>query len=265
MNDFEKEIASLLDSVKDTSPLLREAMLYAIGEGGKRIRPRLCFLTADFCDIPREKVLPLALSIECIHSYSLVHDDLPCMDNDVIRRGKPTVHVKYGEAMALLAGDALLNLAYETLFSSAEKDPELISSCRFIAKCAGAEGMVGGQAMEFDGTDINETSLLALDGKKTGKLIECSILSVAMLSFESEKISALSSFAKYAGLAFQLADDILDGDKNEPTNFVTVFGMEKTKQMLSQLQNKAEKVLSKWGEKSKNLVDFFHFLAFRTI
>ena len=262
--DFEEEIKKLLLSHKNEYPeRLYSAMEYAVLGGGKRIRPQLCFLSAQFCEVEEKKVLPLALAIECIHSYSLVHDDLPCMDNDTLRRNKPTVHVVYGEAMALLCGDALLNLAYETLFEAAEKDPELLPACKLIASCAGASGMVGGQAMEFDGTELTEEILYTLDGKKTGKLIEAATMAPALLSYAPKKITALSSYAKYAGLAFQLADDLLDAEKNEPTNFLTEIEKEKTLFVLSSLCRKTEDLLSKWGEKGDKLLSFFKLLAYR--
>lgn len=262
--DFEKEVSNLLLERKNDYPaLLYSAMEYAIMGGGKRIRPQLCFLAADFCDVDENKVLPLSLAIECIHSYSLVHDDMPCMDNDFLRRGKPTVHAKFGEAMALLCGDALLNLAYEILFEASNTDPDLLPSCRLIAQCAGASGMVGGQAMEFDGSELTEDVLYVLDGKKTGKLIECAILSSALLSHDPEKISTLSSYAKYAGLAFQLSDDLLDKDKSERSSFVTVSGVEKTKNILLSLTTKTERILKKWNEKGTDLLNFYNLLAFR--
>ena len=262
--DFEKAIDDLLLSIKDSyPPKLFSAMEYAVKSGGKRIRPQLCFLSADFCDLPRESVLPLALAIELIHSYSLVHDDLPCMDNDTLRRGKPTVHVAFGEATALLVGDALLNLAYETLFSAAKENPDLLPACKLIAECAGGLGMIGGQAMEFENDSFTEDDLLILDKKKTGMLIKCAVLSPVYLSGSPEKISALSSFADYAGLAFQLADDLIDVDKEEKTSFVSVCGKEKTTSLLFSLQSKARMCLSKWPESNKDLLSFFDKLAFR--
>ena len=265
MNDFQREISGLISSLPDSSPTLKKAVEYAVIDGGKRIRPSLCFLSAAFCDVPDKKVLPLALAIECIHSYSLIHDDMPCMDNDAIRRGKPTVHVKFGESMALLAGDALLNLAYEVLFSACVADPDLLPSCKLIADCAGADGMIGGQALEFDDPVVDEEFLYVLDGKKTGKLIECAVLSAALLSYDNKKISALSAFSGYAGLAFQLADDLLDQDKGEKTNFVTICGKEKTEELLNALYRKAERVLSPWAEDAADLLAFFRFLAFRKV
>ena len=264
MIDLESEIKKILSSRKNEySEQLYSAMEYALFGGGKRIRPTLCFLSAEFCDIDPNTVLPIAIAIEFIHSYSLVHDDLPCMDNDKIRRGKPTVHVVYGETMALLCGDALLNMAYEILFDVAQKNTELLPSCNLIATLAGASGMIGGQAMEFDGTILSEENLFVLDGKKTGKLIEAAVVCPALLSYSTDKISALSSYAKYAGLAFQLADDLLDAEKNEPSNFVTVIGKDRTLSLLASLRSKTESLLSVWGEKGKKLMDYFNLLAFR--
>ena len=265
-NEIEEAIASLLSEIKQSYPdRLYSAIEYAVTSGGKRIRPTLCFLSADFCSVDRADVLPIALAIELIHSYSLIHDDLPCMDNDVIRRGKPTVHVAFGDATALLAGDALLNLAYETLFSAANKRPDILPACKLIADCAGGTGMIGGQAMEFENDTFSEEDLYILDRKKTGMLIKCAILAPALLSGSPEKISALSSFSDYAGLAFQLADDLIDEEKEEKTSFVTVCGKEKTKRTLLSLQEKAGRSLSKWPENNKKLLEFFDLLAFRNI
>ncbi len=262
--DFEKAINDLLLSIeKKYPPKLFSAIKYAVGSGGKRIRPTLCFLSADFCDVPRENALSFALAIELIHSYSLIHDDLPCMDNDVLRRGKPTVHVAFGEATALLAGDALLNLAFETLFSAAKTNSDLLPACELIAECAGGQGMIGGQSLEFENERFSEEDLFILDKKKTGMLIKCAILSPAYLSGSPEKSSALSSFADYAGLAFQLSDDLIDADKEEKTSFVTVCGKEKTKSILLSLREKARLALSKWPGENEALYAFFDKLAFR--
>ncbi len=264
MNNFEKDLSDLLLSVKHKyTPKLFEAMEYALKSGGKRIRPNLCFLSAEFCNVPRENVLPHALAIECIHTYSLIHDDMPCMDNDVLRRGKPTVHVKFGEAMALLAGDALMNLAYEILFRALENDQFILPSCQIIANAAGAEGMIGGQAMEFSFDDFNEERLIELDNKKTGGLIRSAVYAPSLQSHDYAKVQAMNSYGKYAGLAFQLADDLIDADKKEKTSYVTVCGKEKTIEMLNKLYDLTKKALSPWGKESEKLLDFFQLLAFR--
>ena len=143
--NYVAEIESgLRDVLSQKKPLFPEKLFsvceYALFPAGKRVRPYLSYLTADFVGVPHEKIKPLALSIELIHNYSLIHDDLPCMDDDEIRRGKPTCHVAFGEAMAVLGGDCLLNLAYETLFSAVEKDPELSRSATLIAENAGGCG-----------------------------------------------------------------------------------------------------------------------------
>ena len=264
--DFEKAIDDLFLSIKENyPPKLFSAMEYAVKSGGKRIRPQLCFLSADFCDVPQDSVLPFALAIEFIHSYSLVHDDLPCMDNDVLRRGKPTVHAAFGEATALLVGDTLLNLAYETLFSAAKTDSDVLSACKLIAECAGGQGMIGGQALEFENDSFTENDLYVLDKKKTGMLIKCAVLSPAYLSGSPEKISALASFSDYAGLAFQIADDLIDVEKEEKTSFVNVCGKEKASSLLRSLRAKAYVSLAKWPDRNSELLSFFDKLAYRNI
>ena len=150
IEEFDNMLRELL--INETSRCeekLRESVLYAVFSGGKRVRPSLSFLTAEFCDIADDEVFELAAAIELLHSYSLVHDDLPCMDNDDFRRGNPTVHKKFGEAVAVLTGDALLNLTYEVLFNKCIKMPDCLNSALVIARAGGVDGIIGGQISEF--------------------------------------------------------------------------------------------------------------------
>ena len=264
-NLFEKKLRELFDSYFSDKPiLLKNACEYALFCAGKRIRPTLCFITADFCDIPREKVYNLAACIEMIHNYSLIHDDMPCMDNDTYRRGRLTVHKKFGESVALLAGDALLNVSYEILFDLIKTDPIYTESGKIISTYAGTNGMIGGQALELFSDTLDYDTYMHVCKQKTGGLIMASILSVALLSDNPQRISVLSQFGLYLGLIFQITDDLLDKNKNEKASFVTIIGEEKTKFLLNTFVEKAKSVLSVFEDKSSVLVDFCNKIAQRT-
>lgn len=200
---------------------IKESMIYSLEAGGKRIRPMLLFATLAAFGEDTLKGLWSAAAIEMIHTYSLIHDDLPSMDNDDLRRGKPTNHKVYGEAFAILAGDALLTYSFQTIaetpdeFASAETKLSLI---KVLSKAAGAEGMVGGQAADIkgEGKQLNIEDLEYIHVHKTGKLLECSVVSGAILANANEEtIQALSHFAFHLGLAFQIRDDILDLEGTE--------------------------------------------------
>ncbi len=266
-NDFfERELENTLtNKTEDVSAVLREAMHYALFSGGKRIRPTLVFTSADFFDKSYEEVLPLALALECIHSYSLVHDDMPCMDDDETRRGQPTVHKKYGEAIALLCGDALLNLAYEILLDAAVKNKRILPSCALIASCAGVSGMVGGQAMEFDGTVFTHNNVTVLDKKKTGALFYAALVAPSLLSDDRQKQESIARFAEKIGLAFQISDDLIDVEKEEKTSYPVIFGVDYAKETLRQLYDGAKEDMRIFGKKGDALLLLFHKAAFRHI
>jgi geranylgeranyl diphosphate synthase, type II len=202
---------------------IKEAMHYSLEAGGKRIRPLLTFATIDAFMLDSNMGLDVAVAIEMIHTYSLIHDDLPSMDDDDLRRGKPTNHKVFGEAMAILAGDALLTYSFQIVTEtsneivSADKKLELV---RELAKAAGTEGMVGGQVadMEAEGKSLHLSDLEYIHIHKTGKLLEYSVLAGAILSDANEKQKRyLSQFAYHLGLAFQIQDDILDLVGDEET------------------------------------------------
>lgn len=201
--------------------VLKEAMDYSLQAGGKRIRPLLVFSVIDALGKDTSIGLPAACSIEMIHTYSLIHDDLPGMDNDDLRRGKPTNHIVFGEANAILAGDALLTLSFSALTGMKHKDitPEQkLAIIDEIARCAGAEGMIGGQTVDMasEGKTISLEDLEYIHEHKTGKLLSASILTGAILAGANEKqLEALRKFSKHLGLAFQIRDDILDVEGNE--------------------------------------------------
>ncbi len=248
-----------------------ESMYYSIKNGGKRIRPILNVLIYKLYKDDYKEILPLASSIEMIHTYSLIHDDLPCMDNDDLRRGKPTNHKVFGDAIAVLAGDALLNEAMSILFSlSLTKGPEILEASHYISKSSGAEGMVAGQVVDIlsEGKNISKEELKYMHDKKTGALIKASVLSAAIAAkAPKEHFIILEEYAQNLGLAFQIKDDILDviGDENllgkslnkdiksKKSTFITNYGLEKCKSLCDDITHKCIKSLKDLDLDTKNL------------
>jgi len=235
-----------------------DAMKYSVGAGGKRIRPILLLEFCRICGGDIQAALPFACAIEMIHTYSLIHDDLPCMDNDDMRRGKPSCHKAFGEANALLAGDALLNLAFETMLDlSSNIDPLLrLRAAHLIGKHSGVDGMIGGQVIDLqnEGKDISEDVLIRLYRDKTAALLRASAVAGAILAgADNTKIEAADKYAEKIGLAFQIIDDILDcvGDqsvlgkpigsdqKNNKKTYVSFHGIEKAKSDAKRLTQEA--------------------------
>jgi farnesyl diphosphate synthase len=209
--------AALSDWVGVDAPLqLGDAMRYAVLDGGKRLRPLLVFAASEAVGGQAEAALRAACAVELIHAYSLVHDDLPCMDNDVLRRGKPTVHVKFGEADALLAGDALQALAFELLTPDGDSVAPAVqaSLCRLLARAAGSQGMAGGQAIDLAsvGLALDEARLREMHRLKTGALLQGSVEMGAACggALAADALAALRGYGAAIGLAFQVVDDILD-------------------------------------------------------
>lgn len=212
---------------QDTSPASRlfEAMRYSLMAGGKRLRPILALAAFDAVNhqgLPLDVVIPFACALECIHTYSLIHDDLPAMDNDDFRRGVPTCHKKFGEAIAILAGDALLTLAFE-ICSNPQSGYQIPATTRLkalnlMAQAAGMNGMVGGQTadMELEGKDISAQELDYIHSKKTGALLKASVVIGGILAeTDDNNLKALADYGAHIGLAFQIRDDILDIEGDE--------------------------------------------------
>lgn len=237
-----------------------EAMNYSFLAGGKRIRPMLMYETYRMFGGKSAIIEPFMAAIEMIHTYSLIHDDLPAMDNDEFRRGRKTTHIVYGEAMAILAGDGLLNLAYETMIQALVQNPEsshhVIKAMSIIAKSAGIYGMIGGQTVdvESEGIAVDKDKLDFIYALKTGALIEASMMAGAILAgatFNEQEV--IRSVSKKIGLAFQIQDDILDvtsslevlgkpvgsDEKNDKSTYVTLEGIEKAKQDVERLTEEA--------------------------
>lgn len=218
INIYKEKIESWMENyfktkdVGDSSML--EPIIYSLKVGGKRIRPILMICTYNMYNNFIDEILPFAASMEMIHTYSLIHDDLPCMDDDDLRRGKPTNHKVYGEAMATLAGDSLLNEAMNVMFSQClSGELKKIRAAAIISKSSGIDGMIKGQIIDIrsEGQKINEEILLEMHKNKTGQLISASIIAGATMGEAPEKdLETLKSFGEKLGLAFQIKDDILD-------------------------------------------------------
>jgi Geranylgeranyl pyrophosphate synthase len=258
-----------------------EAMSYSLNAGGKRIRPLLLILTYMLYKEDYKEVLPVAAALEMIHTYSLIHDDLPCMDNDDLRRGRPTNHKVFGDAIAVLAGDGLLNEAMNIMFKYCmEKDKNAIKACTIISESSGAEGMVGGQTVDIlsENTKIPIDQLYYMHSKKTGALIKASIVSGAILAGVPKiDIQNLDYYGQKLGLAFQIKDDILDivGDtevlgkkaksdlENKKTTFITAYGLNKCIEMCNSLTGECLEVLDKLKGDTSNLKEVTLFLLNR--
>lgn len=245
--------------------LIFEAMNYSLKVGGKRLRPILMLETFKLFGEDEAKVYPFMAAIEFIHTYSLVHDDLPAMDDDEFRRGQKTTHAKFGEDLGILAGDGLLNYAYEVMSEAVVKNPNAAEAMAVIAKKAGSYGMVGGQTVDVinEGKKLDIETINFIHNLKTAALIEASMMAGAILGGATEEqVLQVESIAKNIGMAFQIQDDILDvtGDekklgkpvlsdeKNEKDTYITLIGLEESKQKVEDLSNLAIDGIKALGE-----------------
>ncbi|MDZ7813049.1 MAG: farnesyl diphosphate synthase [Ideonella sp.] len=247
----------------DTPAALGVAMRYAVLDGGKRLRPLLVLAAALAVEGQREAAMRAAVAVELIHAYSLVHDDMPCMDDDALRRGKPTVHVEFGEARAMLAGDAMQALAFEVLTPEVGVEPALQARLvSLLARAAGHQGMAGGQAIDLAsvGRVLDEASLRDMHRRKTGALLQASVLmGAACGKVDAQTSEALAQYGAAIGLAFQVVDDILDvtqasdtlgktagkdADNNKPT-YVSVLGLEAAQRYALALRDEAHTALAR--------------------
>ena len=266
----QKQVEAALDAslppAKTKPPRLHEALRYSIFAGGKRLRPILLLAAAEACGGDSREALPAACAVECLHTYSLIHDDLPCMDDDDLRRGKPTSHVVYGEGLAVLAGDALLTLSFELLAQS--RGWERYNHATLVlelARAAGSKRLIAGQAadLEGEGQALDSDELLFIHRNKTGALLtSCLRLGGMCANAHPDELEALTEFGNDLGLAFQIIDDILDVTQSaemlgktagkdaaaQKHTFPAVFGLEESRARAVQLTDSAMAALHLFGE-----------------
>ena len=259
-----------------------EAMRYATIGGGKAFRAFLILTTAKIFDLPQENAINIATAMEMVHAYSLIHDDLPAMDNDTMRRGKPTTHIQFDEATAILAGDALLTNAFEVLADETTHPDGVIRAklVKMLAHLAGKDGMVGGQMIDLIGEKqpLNLDQIEMLQDKKTGALLTfASMASAVAANATDEQLNALKTYAKCIGLMFQITDDILDvvgdsatvgktlgKDKEETkSTFVSVLGLDAARKKAEDLGVQADQALAIFGEKADTLKEAARFILER--
>lgn len=281
--EVQEIIYSYLPKEEGYQKLLLEAMNYSMTAGGKRLRPLLMQETYRLFGGSAKTVEPFMAAMEMIHTQSLVHDDLPAMDNDEYRRGRKTTHVVYGEAMAVLAGDALLNLAYETAckaFAMEPQNPDVGRAIATLAKKSGITGMMGGQSVDVqnDGNPLSEDMLDFIYCLKTSALIEGSMMVGAILAgADEDQVRCIESVAKDVGLAFQIQDDILDvtstpeilgkpihsDEKNHKTTYVTLKGLETAKKDVQEISERALATLAALPQNNKFLEELIRALINR--
>lgn len=280
--EIEKALEGALPapSPQDPEGLVSEAMRYSLLCGGKRVRPVLTLAFCELCGGEPLGALPFACAVEMVHTYSLIHDDMPCMDDDAMRRGRPTNHRVYGEAMALLAGDGLLTLAFETALGFSGDPQAALDGARFLARCAGAKGMVGGQCIDLqsDGGKMSVELLQAMDKGKTVALIHaaCGMGCIAAGAQEGQLLAA-GRYAHGLGMAFQLRDDILDVEGSaeklgketgmdaarSKQNYVSLLGLEEAKRLVEEYTQEAVRALEGFPGDKGFLQDFALGLASR--
>lgn len=284
----EDTIYSYLPSLDEKSIKVYNAMQYSLEAGGKRLRPVLLLSACEFCEGDIYQALPYACAIEMIHTYSLIHDDLPSMDNDDFRRGKLSNHKVYGEAMAILAGDGLLNTAMEIICSdilSSTTDLEItrkkVLAASEIFEASGCKGMIGGQAadIESEKKELSEGFLDYIHTKKTSALLTACMRAGAILGNANDEVLAdLTEFAQNMGLAFQITDDILDvcgnqqlmgkavgsDEKLNKMTYPSLYGIENSKAKVKELEKKSLLILDKYSEKSNFLKNLLLYLTDRS-
>lgn len=289
INSYLQERKKIIDSAldeylpsEDTYPqLIHKSMRYSVFAGGKRLRPILVMAVLDIFNKNLSQSIPAACAVEMVHTYSLIHDDLPSMDNDDYRRGKLTNHKVFGEGIAVLAGDALLTIAFETLAKVNTGDPEVnIKIIKEIAGALGTDGMIGGQVvdLESEGKKINKRTLNYIHTRKTGALIRASVRVGAIISGASEtELEALTGYSEALGLAFQITDDILDIEGEEAklgkatrkdavqkkATYPGIFGLEEAKKKSEDLYLEALKAVEIFQNRGDTLKYLAHFLVNR--
>ena len=271
----------LLSSGATEPKQIHESMRYSVLAGGKRLRPILCLAAMECLGKDPLPALPAACALELVHTYSLIHDDLPCMDNDDMRRGKPTNHKVFGEAVALLAGDALLTKAFELISCiRTSPAPVILELIRRLAYCSGTEGLIGGQALDLSsmGKEVEEETLEYIHSHKTAALIETSVMFGAIVGVAtSQQRSALQSYSHSLGMAFQITDDVLDitGDENkmgkkarkdaeaQKATYAAIYGLDTSKNIARGYIDKALDALRLFDDKAQPLREIAHSVVRR--
>src|SRR5512146_2088470 len=279
---FENVLRELLPQADVAPQRLHEAMRYAALDGGKRVRPLLAFAAGELAGAEQVRLDVAAAAVELIHAYSLVHDDMPCMDDDVLRRGKPTCHVQYDEATALLVGDSLQTLAFQLLAEHRLSDDAArqLQMVKLLAVASGSRGMAGGQAIDLAsvGKQLTLPELEQMHIHKTGALIRAAILLGAHCGdLAQAQLDKLDHYGKCIGLAFQVVDDVLDSeadtatlgktagkdaDNDKPT-YVTLLGVPAAKKMAAELHDEAMQSLAGFGERARRLRELADFIVIR--
>ncbi len=283
VKEFNEYLRKVMSKYNKVPGILKKAMFYCMRNGGKRLRPVLCMLTAISLNKDYKVVLPTACAIEFIHTYSLIHDDLPAIDNDDLRRGKPSCHKAYGEDIAILTGDALFAESFNIIATDQKGSAEdKIAVIKEIAAASGAMGMVAGQFIDvyYSGKKISKNQLDYMHQNKTGKLIRASIKCGAIISgADQNQIKSLSFFARNIGLVFQITDDILDITSNSKTlgktagkdsmqdknTFPSIWGLEESKKIARQKVSQAIGMLKGSGLNTVPLEDIANFLLVRKV
>ncbi|MCI5959558.1 MAG: polyprenyl synthetase family protein [Lachnospiraceae bacterium] len=285
VQQIEDVIFSMLPKEEGPQKQVIEAMRYSVMAGGKRLRPMLMWESYRSFGKDDEKVYPFMAALEYIHNYSLVHDDLPAMDNDEYRRGRKTTHVVYGEDVAILAGDALLNYAYETIAKAMQDtsvDSGMIKAFGIFARKAGIFGMVGGQSVdvvnENNNTDMGLSDILFIHENKTAALIECALMcGAALAGANDDQIAMMEKVGSNIGLAFQIQDDILDAtgsfeelgkpigsdEKNQKATYLSLEGMDKSKEDVEKLSEEAVDILKNVPKRNEFLEELVMSLVTR--
>lgn len=262
----EAELERVLPPAGETPAILHEAMRYSVFAGGKRIRPVFAIAAAECLGGSRQAALPAAAAVELLHTYTLIHDDLPCMDDDDFRRGRPSCHKAFGEANALLAGDALLTLAFETAAASPTAPAAIV---RVLATAAGSRGVVGGQVADLaaTGQQPDEATMRFIHEHKTADLFRAAIAMGALTAgADADALAALSAFGRATGLAFQMVDDLLDADNPDDHSFccVHIMGVDRAKAHATTLTTEAMDTLAPFGEAADTLRALARHLLERT-
>ncbi|MCH2170026.1 polyprenyl synthetase family protein [Myxococcota bacterium] len=266
--DVNAALQECLPAVSEKPATLHAAMRHLMFPAGKLFRPALAMAGAEAVSAERNEAIPLAVAVELVHTYSLVHDDLPCMDDDDERRGRPSVHVAFGEAVAVLAGDALLALAFEVL-SSAPGDPcRILTATRELAAAAGSRALVGGQVADLEfaqGSDLTGADVESVHERKTAALIAASVAGGAALAgADEEQLACLRRFGRAVGIGFQIADDLLDRDDDDPCNLLRVMSSDTVGERAAYWLSCALREVEDWGETAQPLRHLARFAIGRS-